>query len=56
MPAAPSSLAKVTNALNQYWQKKNAAKKNHLAKEVANRHSKREIMAMAESRREILNV
>jgi len=49
-------LARVTKALNQHWQNKNAAKKNHLAKGVTNRHSKRETMAMAESRREILNV
>jgi hypothetical protein len=30
-------LAKVTNALNQYWQRKNAAKKNGLTGELARR-------------------
>jgi hypothetical protein len=30
-------LAKVTNALNQYWQRKNAAKKNGLTGEPASR-------------------
>ena len=49
-------LAKVTNALNQHWQNKNAAKKNHLAKGVTNTHSKGGAMAMAESGRETLNV
>jgi len=49
-------LAKVTNALNQHWQNKNAAKKNHLAKGVTNRHSKGETMAIVESGRETLNV
>jgi hypothetical protein len=29
--------AKVTNALNQYWQRKNAAKKNGLTGEPASR-------------------
>ena len=29
-------LAKVTNALNQHWQKKNAAKKNYLANDLQN--------------------
>jgi hypothetical protein len=32
-------LAKVTNALNQHWQKRNAAKKTHLANDSQNRHS-----------------
>jgi hypothetical protein len=42
--------------LNQHWQNKNAAKKNHLAKGVTNRHSKGETMAIVESGRETLNV
>jgi len=32
-------LAKVTNALNQHWQKKNAAKKNLLADGLPNKYS-----------------
>ena len=32
-------LAKVTNALNQHWQKKNAAKKNLLADGLSNKYS-----------------
>jgi hypothetical protein len=32
-------LAKVTNALNQHWQKRNAAKKNSLADNLPNKHS-----------------
>jgi len=31
-------LAKVTNALNQHWQKKNAAKKNRMANGSQNGH------------------
>jgi len=31
-------LAKVTNALNQYWQKRNAAKKNLLADGLPNKY------------------
>jgi hypothetical protein len=27
-------LAKVTNALNQHWQKRNAAKRNHLTESL----------------------
>jgi hypothetical protein len=49
-------LAKVTNALNQHWQNKSAAKKNYLAKGVINRHSKGEITGIAESGLETLNV
>jgi len=48
-------LAKVTNALNQHWQKKNAAKKNPLAKGLTNRHCSGDNMAMAESSRDPLN-
>jgi hypothetical protein len=33
-------LAKVTNALNQHWQKKNAAKRKHLTGEVVKMHSR----------------
>jgi hypothetical protein len=32
-------LAKVTNALNQHWQKRNSVKKNHLAVGLTNGHS-----------------
>ena len=32
-------LAKVTNALNQHWQKRNAAKKNLLADGLPNKYS-----------------
>jgi phage terminase small subunit len=32
-------LAKVANALNQYWQRKNAAKKNGLTGEAPKQHS-----------------
>ena len=32
-------LAKVTNALNQHWQKRNAAKKNFLADGLPNKYS-----------------
>jgi hypothetical protein len=48
-------LAKVTNALNQHWQKKNSAKKNHLAVGLLNRHSSSVSMTMAESGRDALN-
>jgi hypothetical protein len=40
-------LAKVTNALNQHWQKKNAAKKNLLADGLPNKYSSRVSVAMA---------
>jgi hypothetical protein len=40
-------LAKVTNALNQHWQKKNAAKKNLLADGLANQYSSPVSVAMA---------
>jgi len=33
-------LAKVTNALNQHWQNKNAAKRKHLTDEARNSHSR----------------
>jgi hypothetical protein len=33
-------LAKVTNALNQHWQNKNAAKRKHLTDEARNAHSR----------------
>jgi hypothetical protein len=33
-------LARVTNALNQHWQKKNAAKQKHLTGEVVKVHSR----------------
>jgi hypothetical protein len=40
-------LAKVTNALNQHWQKKNAAKKNLLADGLSNKYSSPVSVAMA---------
>ena len=40
-------LAKVTNALNQHWQKKNAAKKNLLADGLPNKYSSPVSLAMA---------
>ena len=42
-------LAKITNALNQHWQKKNAAKKNHLATGLTTGRSCSTNFAMAES-------
>jgi hypothetical protein len=33
-------LAKVTNALNQHWQRRNAAKRKHLTDEARNAHSR----------------
>jgi hypothetical protein len=49
-------LVKMTNAINQHWQKRSAAKKNLLAKGVTDRHSKIGTKALAESGRETLNV
>jgi len=40
-------LAKVTNALNQHWQKKNAAKKNRPANGSPNGHSSPVCVSMA---------
>jgi hypothetical protein len=40
-------LAKVTNALNQHWQKRNAAKKNLLADGLANKYSSPVSVSMA---------
>ena len=40
-------LAKVTNALNQHWQKRNAAKKKHLEVGLPNRHSSSDSVVMA---------
>jgi hypothetical protein len=40
-------LAKITNALNQHWQNKNAAKKTQLGKGLTNRHSCGESIPMA---------
>ena len=40
-------LAKVTNALNQHWQKKNAAKKNLLADGLSNKYSSPVSVSMA---------
>jgi hypothetical protein len=37
--ADPKWLAKVTNTLNQHWQRKNAAKKNWLTREPPKEHS-----------------
>ena len=48
-------LAKVTNALNQHWQKKNPAKKNHLARGLTNEHSSSDNMDMAQRGREAPN-
>ena len=31
-------LTKMTNALNQHWQRKNAGRKSHLADSLSNRH------------------
>jgi hypothetical protein len=42
-------LAKVTNALNQHWQRKNAVKKNPLAGGLTNRRPLRDNLAMAGS-------
>jgi hypothetical protein len=42
-----SWLAKVTNALNQHWQKRNAAKKKHLEVGLPNRHSSSDSVVMA---------
>ena len=39
-------LAKVTNALNQHWQKRNAAKKNWLTRESPKEHSASTSLAM----------
>jgi hypothetical protein len=40
-------LAKVTNALNQHWQKRNAAKKNLLADGLPNKYSSPVSVSMA---------
>ena len=40
-------LVKVTNALNQHWQKRNAAKKKHLEVGLPNRHSSSDSVVMA---------
>ena len=40
-------LAKVTNTLNQHWQKKNAAKKNLLADGLPNKYSSPVSVSMA---------
>jgi hypothetical protein len=40
-------LAKVTNALNQHWQKRNANKKNRLADGSSNGHSSTVSVSMA---------
>ena len=40
-------LAKVTNALNQHWQKKNAAKKKSLADGLPNKYSSPVSVSMA---------
>src|ERR1035437_1235548 len=39
-------LAKVTNALNQHWQKRNAAKRKHLTGEAEKMHSRTESMVL----------
>src|SRR5450432_1366179 len=39
-------LAKVTNALNQHWQKRNAAKRKHLTSEAEKIQSRTESMAL----------
>jgi hypothetical protein len=39
-------LAKITNALNQHWQKRNAAKKNWLTRESPKEHSASTSLAM----------
>jgi hypothetical protein len=39
-------LAKVTNALNQHWQKRNAAKRKHLTGEAGKMHSRTESMVL----------
>ena len=44
-----SWLAKVTNALNQHWQKRNSNKKNHLAGGSPNGHSSPVSVSMAAS-------
>jgi hypothetical protein len=43
----PAWLAKITNALNQHWQKRNAAKKNLLADGLANQYSSPVSVSMA---------
>jgi hypothetical protein len=48
-------LAKVTNALNQHWQKKNSVKRNHLAMGLTNEHSSSNSLATAQSCRDALN-
>jgi hypothetical protein len=40
-------LAKVTNAMNQHWQKRNAAKKNRLADGLPNKYSSPSSVPMA---------
>ncbi|MGA2788594.1 MAG: hypothetical protein ABSF60_13815 [Verrucomicrobiota bacterium] len=42
-----SWLAKVTNALNQHWQKRNAGKRKHLTGEAEKVHSRAESMVLA---------
>ena len=39
-------LAKVTNALNQHWQNKNAAKRKHLTDEARNSHSRSDCVVL----------
>jgi hypothetical protein len=48
-------LVKVTNALNQHWQKKNSVKRNHLAMGLTNGHSSSNSLATAQSGRDALN-
>jgi hypothetical protein len=43
----PADSAKVTHALNQYWQRKNAAKKNGLTGEALKQHSSSTNVSMA---------
>lgn len=40
-------LAKVTNALNQHWQKRNAARRRHLTGEAGKVHARAKSMVLA---------
>jgi len=48
-------LAKVTNALNQHWQRRNSAKKNHMVMGLTDGPASSNSMATAQSGRDVLN-